>query len=228
MYKFTVAWSWSRLSDFEKCALMAYWKHYAPKALRCKFIDSPPLIRGRKVHKDLEMAVGGKPLPADLAHVQHIVDGVRRAIGEGWLIDPEIQLTFNVDYSPGDWFNTRNTFLRSGLDLLMRRGKNAKVWDWKTGKISPVSDQLKLYAMVTMTRYPEIDYVATAFIWVDHKSSTREEYDRWELPEIVEEFEERVNMIQIASDDANWIPNPSDFNCKWCPCTKAQCPHSRN
>lgn len=228
MYNFTIAWSWSRLSDFEKCALMAFWKHYAPKGQRCPFTESPALIRGREVHKFLERACIAHPLPEELKHMQLIIDAVWRANSSGWQIDPEIQLTFNFDYSPGDWFNTRNTFLRTGIDLLMRKDHRATILDWKTGKINPSPGQNKLYAMSVMIRYPEINDINTGFVWVDHKKTTMEDYSRSELPEIQEEFEERVNMIQIANDDRNWIPNPSDFNCKWCPCNKAQCKYGKD
>ena len=227
MYNFTIAWSWSRLNDFEKCPMMAYWKHYAPKQSRCPYIENAHLKRGKDVHKSLENAILGTPLPPELSHVQPIITGIRNNIANGWWVNAEYKLTFLADYTSCTWFD-RHAFLRSILDVMMKKGPNAVIIDWKTGKVNPSSGQLKLFAMSAMTQWEKLYHVDTAFVWTDHNETTREVYERDDLEEITEEFEERVNMIQIANDDNNWIPNPSDFNCKWCACTKAQCPHSRN
>ena len=220
------AWSWSRLSDFEKCGLMAYWKHYAPKGARCPFIVTPPLERGKAIHKDLELSILGKPLPPDLQHMTLIIEGLKRNIAEGWWVNAEYKLTFTEHYAECGWFD-REAYLRCVLDIVSIKGNVANVLDWKTGKVNPVSSQLKLFATATMTRWPRVETVGTSFVWVDHQEVTQEVYHRDELIELTEEFEERSMMIQIAWDENNWIANPSDFNCKWCPCTKAQCKYSK-
>ncbi len=220
------AWSWSRLSDFEKCGLMAYWKHYAPKGARCPYVENEHLKRGNAVHKDLELSVLGKPLPSNLEHMSPIIEGIKRSIEAGWWVNAEYKLTFTENYTSCGWFD-RDAYLRCILDVIMLKGKNATVLDWKTGKVNPSYDQLKLFATAVMTLWPKVETVETDFIWTDHQKFTRETYHRDELIELTEEFEERSMMIQIASDENNWIANPSDFNCAWCPCTKAQCKYSK-
>ncbi len=205
---------------------MAYWKHYAPKGTRCPYVENEHLKRGKAVHKSLELSITGASLPPELQHMTPIIQGIRSCINAGWWVNAEYKVTFTEHYRTCSWFD-REAYLRCILDLILLKGSHARVIDWKTGRVNPSYDQLKLFATATMTLWPKIETVGTDFIWTDHKEVTHRTYHRDELAELTEEFEERSMMIQIAWDEKNWIAKPSDFNCKWCPCTKAQCKYSK-
>jgi hypothetical protein len=221
-----IAYSWSRLSDFEKCPLLCYWKNFAPKGQRIPFTDNEATLRGKKAHKDLELAVGGKPVPYELRSVEPVVAGIQLQAKNDWNVRVEQQIAFTRGYTQCSWF-AADAYLRVIYDVILTHGDKASIIDWKTGKVRESSDQLKLFGMSAMLLHPQVDYVGTHYVWVDHKTKTTASYNRGELPALIEEFEERAEMIQIASDSNSWQANPSDFNCRWCPCNKAQCKYAR-
>ena len=53
------------------------------------------------------------------------------------------------------------------------------MFDWKTGgTIKPEYEQLALSAQLVFAHYPDVDQVATAYIWLGHDDETEEIYKR--------------------------------------------------
>lgn len=224
-----LAWSWSRLNDFEKCPRMCYWKHVAPKALRCPMPQSETLIRGREVHAHLERSVQGQPLPAALAHVKPIVDAIHHDMNKGWEVKTECQLALREDLAVVGWF-AKDVWCRVIYDVLMHQGNKMKMLDWKTGKVrEEETGQLRLFAMTGFAISPYTEQIDTDYIWVDHKQATHKTYYREQFEDILQEFRERSEMIQIAyNGDGEWQCKPEKWKCDHCPCTKRQCEYARN
>lgn len=227
----TFAISWSRLDCHEKCALQSYWKNFAPKDQRVPFDnDSPHLIKGRLWHKWMEDAcngVNGAALPVEVSKFKPIIAGLRSSRGE---LLVEHRLTLTDKYQSCDWFS-RQAYWRTIYDALkLLPNGNAFSLDWKTGKVRGESDQLKFSSAAAFLKWPKIKKIKSAYIWLEHprEPPTIQEYDRIELKTIMDEFEERVEMVKIAYEENTWEAQPSDFNCAYCPCSKAQCKYSRN
>jgi hypothetical protein len=222
--------SWSRLEQAEQCPLLCYWKNFAPKDQRVPFDDQAPhLLKGKRWHKWMEDACLGKAaLPEEVKAFKPMVEAIRRGSGEVYV---EHQLALTAKYNKCDWF-ARNAYWRTIFDLLkIHPNGMAMSLDWKTGKVKDkVTDQLKFSSAAAFLRWPEIKKIKSAYVWLEHDKQppTVAEFDRKELPAIMDEFEERVEVVKIMHEDNSWEAKPSDFNCKWCPCTPAQCEHSRN
>lgn len=220
--------SWTRLSDFEKCSLYAYWKHFAPKDLKFPFVETPATRRGKDVHATMERAVlRGTELSGDLEHFNTIVDLVRKNPRDKILTEQQLALT--TDYKKTDWFGY-NAYWRTIFDVIIVQPKSISI-DWKTGNVYEKSlDQLRFSAAAAMLQWPQIKEVLNYYVWLDHPTQkpTKIFLPRSRLKETVQEFEDRVDVIRLAHENNAWEPNPSNFNCKWCPATKAQCKYSRN
>lgn len=225
----TFAISWTRLDCAEKCSLQCYWKNFAPKDQRVPFDDTAPhLVKGNLWHKWMEDACNGySELPEKVSHFKPIVEGLRNSRGE---LLVEYKLTLTDKYQSCDWFSEK-AYWRTIYDALkLHPDGNAFSLDWKTGKVKGVSDQLKFSAAAAFLKWPKIKKIKSAYVWLEHPNEplTMVEYDRADLRTIMDDFEERVEMVKIAYEENTWEAQPSDFNCKWCPCTKAQCKHSRS
>lgn len=224
-----IAWSWSRLNDFEKCPRQAYWKHYVDKALRCPFEENEHLRRGKNAHFALENAVNKQaPLAAPWKVAQPAIDGIHKAQAAGAKVFTELQVALTKELNTTGWF-TGEVWLRSIFDVLVRSKNKSLIVDWKTGKVYEMYDQLKLFALTEFAINPAAEEVKTAYYYLDSNGKQlRKSYTRDHYPELLEEFSERAELIQVASETPGpWEAKPSDFNCKWCPCTKYQCEFSR-
>lgn len=218
--------SWSRLESFEKCPLQCYWRNYAPKESRIAPPDSPHFVRGRKWHEYMENGIKGKELPADVKAFKPMVEGIRKAAGRLYV---EYPLALTEKYQKCDWFSSK-AYWRTIFDVLVVAEKGVSI-DWKTGKLKDeISDQLKFSSAAALIAWPQLQEISNYYVWLDHPSEppTRLKLKRQVLPHIMTEFEERVEMVKIAHEEGSWEAKPSDFNCKWCPCTKAHCKYSRN
>jgi len=219
-----IAWSWSRLNTFEKCGLQCYWKNFAPKDQRCPFVETDFFLRGKKIHAFMESAIVGAGLSKELAHMTPMVEAIRAEKKAGAIVNVEQELAFDEDYNSVSWFAS-NVWLRIIQDVDIANGTKMRIIDWKTGKNYGASDQLKLSACVGFATRPEVQEIKTSYVWIDQKEITSKVFHRAQFEEMDTEFRERSEMIQIANDSGEWRSNPSNFNCKYCPCTVAQCKH---
>ena len=220
MANFIGAWSWSRIECFEQCPRKFELQNII-KASNFKFIENETTKRGKRVHKDLENALLGQPLPEDLAHVKPIVDRILAKFPD---VQPERKVSWDKDFKPTSYFNTDRTMFRAELDVLAVNGKMAIIYDWKTGKVRDKPDQLRLYAAVIFILYPEVETVHTAFIFVDHQEIKDAIYHRNQFEKMWSNFEERADLILAAHEEGRWPPR-KNYLCNWCPATPAQCPY---
>lgn len=213
-----IAWSHTRLSDFEQCPKMFHHKNIL------KDVPKPSgehLIRGRDVHKHLENAVKGTDaLPPHLHHCQQLIDGLVANSDE---VHAEVQYTLTEGLAETTWFS-KTAWVRMAWDVIALKDRVAHVWDWKTGKVKDNHSQLALFAAGVMRKYTWIDEVKTTYIWVDHKKSTSKSFPN--TPAVFnglwQDFSERSECIQLANEAGNW-PAIKNKYCHWCPCGPHQC-----
>jgi hypothetical protein len=178
---------------------------------------------GNEVHKHLENRVkDGTELPESLSHLEGLVRKITKADGE---IHTEQQMAINADFQPVSWF-AKDAWCRGIVDIGIKQGKRYWVGDYKTGKRRPDSDQLMLFAALSMHHDPDVDTVRTSFIWLRDRKLDTEKFVRDGIPDIWKHFMVKIARLEKAYESDKWIPKPSGL-CGWCPLTKAHCEFSK-
>ena len=164
-----------------------------------------------------------KPCDQSFEFDFQFLDKFCATINKATQIIPEMQVTFGVRMNELSWFD-KKAWCRVIFDLLIIVGDFALVLDWKTGKIKPYSDQLKLFAGAVMTKYPQVKRVLTAYIWLDHPTQAPvwAEYTKKDHEDIWMEFGDRAELIQLANESGNW-PAKKNMFCGWCDALPNQC-----
>ena len=216
-----MAWSYSRLSDFETCALRFQHK-YVLKTI--KFVTNKAMEEGKKKHAMLEREViragGGKT--SACPEVEHVFPLIKGFVNKYSAVSTEQQLAFDHKMNPTDWF-AKDVWFRAIIDVVGRtnvetklQNQMAAVIDWKTGQYRPTTDQLRLCNLAVMLKYPLVIESTGALVFVDHKkSSPPVTTPRHQLSFLVDEFSDRSEAIQIALQRDSW-PATKCFQCRWC------------
>lgn len=219
------AWSYSVLTSFETCPR----RHFYTKV--SKEVSEPQtaaLDWGNKVHKGLEHRVKDKtPLVDTLAVYEPIVARLEASAAQGGIIEAEQKMSADMNYNPCGYF-APNVWVRAITDVTVTKPekRSSFVGDYKTGKPTPASAQLKLCAALTFSHKPYVDKVTTAFIWLANGTVTQETYTRDQIPEIWNEFHPRVQRLEHALSTGMFPPKPSGLCREWCPVPKRLCEHS--
>lgn len=235
-----IAWSWSRLDDFENCPRKFLHKYILKDLPRQGYI--PHLEKGKYYHHGLEMMVKHgyeaalDMLPADTrdkqewkpkvlkSMLQHkpIVDAVRNAP----IFHAELSIAYDVNMSKVDWFG-KTVWCRVIYDAVaIWPGQKAFVLDWKTGKHKEkITDQLKLFGGSALHEY-DVPEVETDYIWLEHGKRTKSVYRQQDKEPIWQDFRERSNLIQVAQEAGNWPANPNPL-CAWCDVTPDKCEYKK-
>lgn len=218
-----LAWSWSRIELFEQCPKRFYHKTIKKDI---PFIPNDATERGKRVHDSLANALlHGSALPAELSHMVSLINGVnqRRRANPDIHTIIEQDLAFREDLTLTDWFS-KEVWLRMRWDLALKEGREISIWDWKTGKVKPASDQLALSAFGAFAIFPDLEIAKTAYVWVDHSQFTPVAFTRDQFDRLERKFGDRAELLQIANEKGEW-PAKANPYCKWCELTKLQCMH---
>lgn len=224
-----IALSHSRLSTYQQC----------PRKFKLQFLDkafpeegkSIHLVRGDNVHKALENYVikrmsGQAIIDTMLPEVERTIPLIETFFKQYDHIHPESQVSVNEKFEKVDWFS-KDSYFRAIIDFLAIRGKDALAVDWKTGKVRDYDDngggQLHLTSTIVLSIMPEVEVVSTAYVFVDHKKTSKIDVHRSELPKLLDHFHGEYRKVNA---DTEFKPQTNEF-CKWCAATKAQCPYSR-
>lgn len=216
--KYTGAWSYSKLRDFETCRAQFKRRHIE----KLPEPESPALVHGSAVHNAIENWFNGwqdakekkateneimGPMTKDFALLKK-----RGPVTEQmWAHDKKWEALDDGYKSPGTW-------IRAKTDAHLIDGKKAYVFDWKTGRPAEVGlDQLKFYGTLTMLRYPDVDDVMLELWYVDHKKIVAGQMARKALAAARKEFQRRATKIY---NEATWPEEPG-MGCRWCPFRKA-------
>lgn len=218
-----VAWSYSRFSDYDRCAALYGYKHVQKLAEE----ENAAMERGNIVHKTLAQYVRGDiplenpmstaPIPG-WTYFGNLLNELRE-------MDPlvEQEWGFTNRWRATGWFSN-DTWFRSKLDVgLIYEDNTAEVIDFKTGKKRPEhKKQAELYAISLMCRYPQIESVSVRYWYLD----VRERKDA----ETVYRFskENAVSLLKLWTSRAEKMladkilaPNPG-AHCGWCSYSKSK------
>jgi hypothetical protein len=212
-------WSFSSLNLYETCPR----QYDLTKNKRViPYTETEATKWGSAVHGALESymtAPDEVPLTDPLSGFQKYADRVL-ALGGTLFIERKVALTRNL--TPTD-FEDENAWCRGILDVCVVSGEKAFVADWKTGKIRPGSDQLRLFAGFVMQLHPEVEQVKTAYIWLNHGKATTEIYRRTDLPGIWNHFMTKVARLESSYTRDRWVPKPSGLCRGYCRAGKDHC-----
>lgn len=207
----TPPWSFSSLTKFETCPLQFYHVRVArdivePEGEAAKW--------GSRVHKHLEERVrDGVPLPDEINYLEPVVTRIATTPHDSIHVERRYALDENL--TSIDW-NSPVAWVRAIVDLELRGRRGVVAFDWKTGKRKPGSDQLMLSAAIIMQESPEINTVATGFLWLKESKVDKEVFHREDLPRIWEGFIMRVERLNNAYAKDRWVAKPSGLCNGWC------------
>jgi len=224
--------SFSRLNTFEQCG-QKFEYLYVLKSVQD--LGSVHTEYGTRVHEGLELY--GKALLQGGASAEAVeaLEGehsesakwfslVRKLVtrpGDKYF---EHQMALNADKQPCEWF-ADDVWLRGIADVLIINGDTAYLFDWKTGKVKDDPSQMMIFALMTMTHFPQVQTVKTSFVWLAYGQSTSSVYTRRMLPNLWTALGPRFDKIQEAVELGVFEAKPSPL-CKWC-AAKDICPNAR-
>lgn len=210
-------WSFSSLTKYETCP-----RQYQLVKVTKQVIEPPTeyTIWGQEVHKALEDRVrDGTPLTGKYETYEPIAGKISSITGTKFCED---EFAFRRDMTRCE-FDDPEAWCRGIIDVWVLNGNKAVAYDYKTGKVKPNLDQLRLFAAFIMQAYPEVEVVSTGFLWLAHNKVTVETFTRQQLPEIWEDFMQRSLRLQASFDNDRWVPKPSGLCNGWCSAGKTLC-----
>lgn len=216
--------SYSTLKNFEACQYHAY----LDKVALIGRVSGPAADRGTHIHELLEMYVKGEFEEFDWSLVkskgfhQRLVENFKADYLSG-LCYPEIKFGFTKDMQPTDFETAKIRGVIDQLNFLDIKKTQALLYDYKTGSDyagAAHRDQLLLYVLVCFILYPDLQYIQSAPIYLDHRKPVfHNNYKREDLDILWPRYHERLMRVLDAT---NFVPNPNGFSCKWCPHKKIQ------
>lgn len=214
-----VAWSYSALTAFETCPR----RYYLTKVT--KQVVEPPTEAttwGNSVHKALELRITQrKVLPTGMEQWEPLVNSI---LSKGGKVEAESRMALTRNLKPTTFF-AKDVYVRGITDVTVEKNGKLFVGDWKTGKPTPESAQLRLSAAMVMAHKPHVTTVVNAFVWLKTNEVTAETFTRDDIPGIWQEFAPRVQRLEIAMEENKFPAKPSGLCRKWCPVGKALCEH---
>jgi len=216
-----ITWSYSSLALYQQCPK----KYYHLKVAKdIKEELGEAIIFGNEIHKIAEEYVSkDKPIPEKYRGIEPALKALKDMEGEK-LCENKLGLT--IDFEPCGFFD-KKVWWRGVADIIILQGDTILTVDYKTGKPTPDSAQLRLTAAMTFAHKPYIDKVVNAFLWLKIKDEppTTEVITRDEVSTIWQEFAPRVQRLEYAVAENKFPPRPSGLCRKWCPVGKTLCEH---
>jgi len=201
--------TYSHIDAFETCPK----QFHEVKVLRSVVEPETEAQRwGIKVHTAFEHAMlDGTPLPEGMKQWQPLADKFYALPGEKLA---EYQFAVDRNFQATGW---SGSWSRGIADLVVIHKKRALVADWKTGKRKP-SEQLQLYAGFIKAKWPEVEVIQTAFVWLKEKKITKATIQAdTGVPIIWQGFIPRVRRLERAYENDAWPAKPSGLCNGWCP-----------
>lgn len=205
--------SYSAIKQFENCPQ----RYYRQRVIRdIKDVGGEASRYGERVHEMLERRLrDNEELPQEVARYEVLCQSVEK-MADGGDLHVEKELVLNANREPTGWWEP-DAWLRSKLDVLVLKGRDAVVMDWKTGKRKPDFFQMEIFAGQVLKHYPEVQRVKTTLVWLKDMKLDSETYDRdVDSPGIWGGIAVATSRIEQALYFDNWPARPSGL-CNYCP-----------
>jgi len=219
-----VAWSSSRLDDFDTCLYRGYRKHvtkdvtYGPQSVSQK--------RGNDDHEALQASVQyGTKLPAHLAMCEQAVKSFRQEAAQGNFVVAEYERAITKELKSTGWFDA-DAWGRSKMDIFIHRDKwmppHAKapiyIRDWKSGK--PRNDWMVLasrYAVFAFILYPTVDDVHVEVDYYNHGEVKGTVFQRSGLSSMAAPIFKTLQKVRDAQISGDWPTTKTGLCRGYCP-----------
>ena len=208
-----LAHSYSSLKQFENCPQ----RYYRQRILKdVKDEGGEASKYGERIHEMLERRLrDNDELPQEAARYEALCKGVEK-LAEGGELFVEKEMVLNANREPTGWWDS-DAWLRSKLDVLVIKGNDAVVMDWKTGKRKPDFFQMEIFAGQVFKHFPDIQRVKTTLVWLKDMKMDSETYTRVaDITGIWGGISSATSRIEQALYFDNWPARPSGL-CGWCP-----------
>lgn len=208
-----VVWSFSSLKTFQQCPKKYYHTKIAKDVVEP---DTVATLYGKEVHTAAEDHMrDGKPVPEKFAYMEPILEMLKRIEGER-LCEEKLGLT--ADLQPTE-FDAENVWWRGIADLVILNEEKglAHSLDYKTSKSARYADtkQLDLVATGIFAKYPKINRVKSALVFVVSKEFVKAEHHRSQMAEYIKKPAQDVARIERALETGVWNPISGPL-CKFC------------
>lgn len=203
--------SYSSIKLYENCPL----RYFRQRILKDVVDEGGEASKyGERIHAFLEKRLKGAGIEQEVAQYEPLCQSVERlAKGGSLLIEKELVLTENL--TPTGWWEA-DAWLRSKLDVLVLRGADAVVMDWKTGKRNADQFQMQMFAAQVFKHYPEVQRVKTSLVWLKTMEMDTEQYTRIDINVVWAEVMKRIQRIHDSLEHDKWPARPSGL-CRYCP-----------
>lgn len=215
------SWSHSRVVDFERCKFVAWLKYdqripEPPRALPAGKSEHAN-DRGTRVHQSCEDYVNGTSydlVPEAAKFFQPELD-LLRVLHEDGMVSLEGEWGVDRDWNPTDYMTAWH---RCKLDAIVHWSKtHATVIDYKTGKKFgneiKHGEQMQLYAVNALLRFPDLEEVTTELWYLDQNLVTSMTLTRAQGLRFKKGWDMRGHRITSCTD---FPPNGNIHSCKWC------------
>lgn len=207
-----LAHSYSSIKLYENCPL----RYYRQRIVKDVIDEGGEASKhGERIHSFLEMRLKeNTALPQEAAHYETLCKSVEKLAVNGELhIEKEMVLTENLTLT--GWWDA-DAWLRSKLDILVIKGNDAVVMDWKTGKRKPDFFQMQMFAVQVFKHFPEVVRVKTSLVWLKDMKIDSEVYNRMDANALWADIMKRIQRIHDSVEYDKWPAKPSGL-CRYCP-----------
>lgn len=217
-------WSFSRLSDFERCRFLA----------KLKYVDKIPEPqrplkpgqtehandRGTRIHEAAELFVKDPAISLipELAKFETQFNELRDLYAQGKVI-LEQDWAIDMDWVPTAW-TSKTAWNRAKLDAFVHVNQTqGRAIDYKTGKKYgnevKHAEQLQLYQLLSFMRFPDLQEITVELWYIDQgpDQTTKMTFTRDQGLRFYKNFNERGLAVTTCED---FTPNPNAYSCKWC------------
>lgn len=212
------AWSFSRWQDYTRCPAFARYKHL----LKLRAPAGPAADRGTLIHNDAEAYILGKTkrMPEELTGLRREYTALR-ALGVKGKLVTEQMWGFDREWRPCDPKAWDVCWLRVKADVVyLLKPTVLAVDDHKSGrrKDDEHGQQLSLYGLSALLRYPKVQEVRGRMLYVDKHDKLPLTFHRRDVEGLKTKWEHNVAFMFA---DKRFAPRPSNA-CTWCQFSKAK------
>ena len=219
----SIVWSFSSLKTFQQCPKKYYHTKIARDVVEP---DTTATLYGKSAHTVAEEYIrDDKEIPAQFEYMKPMLDVLSKLEGDK-LCEVKLGLTKNLEACD---FDAKNVWWHGIADLVVINEEKqlAHSVDYKTSKSARYADvkQLDLVAAGLFAKFPTIQRVKSALIFVVSKEFVKAEHHREMVPKYMEKPTQDVARIEAALENGVWNPVQGPL-CKFC--AVKQCEYNRS
>lgn len=210
-------WSHSALGTFKNCPRQFYELRVAKSV---EDTQGEAAIWGTQVHEHFEHRLAdGVELPADLAVHEKFLAWLESMPGDAYVED---RIALDTKLQPCAFFGAHDVWYRGVIDYMKVHGNIARIVDHKTGKKKDDFGQLKLFALHTFIRFPQVETVRADYYWTQTMTTSGQTYTRDQQEALWAEFLPDLRQYAEAFRTDVWQPRQSGLCNGWCPVTACE------